>query len=107
MLQKNSFQEWGRVQSSIRVIFTKGCSCKEIAQRLDHAAQDADGLFSHALFATVLDEVRPQGLLPLVDERFKKNGHLEGLAEQLEAIAVRQMDRCGLGADEIPRQQTG
>ena len=74
--------------------FTKGCSCKEIAQRLDHAAQDADGLFSHALFATVLDEVRPQGLLPLVDERFMKNGHLEGLAEQLEAVAVRQMAKA-------------
>jgi hypothetical protein len=74
--------------------FTKGCSCKEIAQRLDHAAQDVDGLFSHALFATVLDEVRPQGLLPLVDERLRKNAHLKGLAEQLEAVAVRQMAKA-------------
>jgi hypothetical protein len=56
--------------------FTKGCSHKEIAQRLDCAAEDADGLFSHALFATILDEVRPQGLLPLVEERLRKDAHV-------------------------------
>jgi hypothetical protein len=73
--------------------FTKG-SYKEIAQRLDDAGKDKDGLFSHSFFATALDEVRAQGLLPLVDERIKKDAHLQGLAEQLEAIAVRQLSKA-------------
>jgi hypothetical protein len=74
--------------------FKQGSSCKQIAQRLDDAAHDSDGLFSHALFATALDEVRPHGLLPLVNERLDKDAHLQGLAEQLEAIAVRQLSKA-------------
>src|SRR5262249_17514837 len=34
--------------------FTDGGSWREIAQRLDRAAQDPEGLFNHAVFATVL-----------------------------------------------------
>jgi very-short-patch-repair endonuclease len=74
--------------------FTEGYLWKEIAQRLDHAAQDADGLFRHAVFATVLNEVRPQGLLPLVEERLRTDGQLQNLSEQLEAIAVRQLAKA-------------
>jgi hypothetical protein len=89
--------------------FTDGGSWREIAQRLESAARDAEGLFNHAVFATVLEE-SPKGLFPLSKERLKNDGSLDGLAEQLEAVAVRQMEgrlcQRRLRIDEIPRQQT-
>ncbi len=74
--------------------FTDGCSWREIAQRLDLAAGDPDGLFSHAAFATVLEEVRPHGLLPLIEEQTKRAASLEPLADQFEAIAVRGLAKA-------------
>jgi len=73
--------------------FTAGRSLREAAAALNEAAEDADGLFAHAFFATVVDEARPLGLLPLVEERSKGNGVLDGLATQFEAVAARQMAR--------------
>jgi very-short-patch-repair endonuclease len=75
--------------------FTEGCrSWSEIAQRLDSAASDPEGLFSHAFFATVLEEVRPQGLLPLVEERLKSSAGFGTLADQFEAVAARQLAKA-------------
>jgi hypothetical protein len=51
--------------------FTEGRSLEDAVKRLREAAANAEGLFNHAVFATVLEEVRPQGLLPLVEERQK------------------------------------
>jgi very-short-patch-repair endonuclease len=71
---------------------TDGCSSwREIAGRLDSASEDSDGLFNHAVFATVLEEVRPCGLLPLVEEWLKNGSSLEPLANQFEGVAVRQL----------------
>jgi transcription elongation GreA/GreB family factor len=41
----------------------------------------------------VLDE-SPKGLGPLIKERLKSGGSLDGLAEQFEAVAVRQMAKA-------------
>jgi superfamily I DNA and/or RNA helicase len=46
------------------------------------------------VFATVLEEVRPQGLLPLVEERLKGSGSRDPLADQFEAVAVRQLAKA-------------
>jgi hypothetical protein len=69
-------------------------SWREISQRLDSAGRDPDGLYSHAIFATALEEVRPHGLLPLVEGRLKDASSLEPLADQFEAVAVRQLARA-------------
>ncbi len=74
--------------------FTGGRSLQEAAKRLREAAADAEGLFNHAVFATTLEEVRPQRLLPLVEERLKRDGRLDGLANQFEALAIRQMAKA-------------
>jgi hypothetical protein len=74
--------------------FAKGSSYREIATQLADAAQDQDGLFSHALFATILDQVRPHGLLPLIEDRLQKDEHLQGLGGHLEAVAVRQLAKA-------------
>jgi very-short-patch-repair endonuclease len=75
--------------------FADGCgSWRDIAQRLDHAAADPEGLFSHAIFATALEEVRPQGLLPLVEEQLKSASSLESLADRFEAVAARQLAKA-------------
>ncbi len=82
--------------------FTGGRSLREIAQGLDRAAGDADGLDRHAVFATALDEARPLGLHPLVEERVKRDGNLHSLADQFEAVAVRQLAKAvyaGAGAE--------
>jgi hypothetical protein len=73
--------------------FTDGYSWREVAQSLDRAAQDAGGLFAHAIFATVVAEC-PEGLHALIGQRLKNNESLDGLAEQFEAVAVRQMAKA-------------
>jgi transcription elongation GreA/GreB family factor len=81
--------------------FTDKRSLCEIAQELDRAAQDADGLFNHAVFATVLDE-SPKELGPLVNEKLRAGESLDGLGEQFEAVAVRQMAKAvyaGMGSE--------
>lgn len=74
--------------------FTEGKSLLEVSRRLREAAADSEGLFNHAVFATVLEEVRPQGLLPLIEARLKRGASLDGLADQFEALAVRQMAKA-------------
>ena len=60
---------------------------------------------SHAAFATVLEDVRPQGLLPLVDERLKGGASLDTLAAQFEAVAARQMAKavCASAGSELSK----
>ena len=75
--------------------FTDSCgSWRDIAQRLDRAAGDPEGLFSHAVFATALEEVGLQGLLPLVEYRLKSAASLEELANQFQAVAARQLAKA-------------
>jgi very-short-patch-repair endonuclease len=74
--------------------FTEGRSVPEIAQVLDRAALDADGLFRHAVFAGVLDEARPLGLAPLVEDRMQRGENLVSLADQFEAVAIRQLAKA-------------
>ena len=75
------------------VQFATGRPSRETAAALNEASEDAAGLFASASFATVVDEVRPWGLAPLVDERSKGKSGLAGLTEQFEAVAARQMAR--------------
>jgi hypothetical protein len=42
----------------------------------------------------VLEEVRPQGLLPLVNEQLKSSSSLESLMDRFEAVAARQLAKA-------------
>ena len=73
--------------------FIDGVAPRDAANKLEEAALDPDGLFAHATFASALHEVRPHGMLPLVEERLEFERSLDGLAGQCEALAVRQLAR--------------
>jgi hypothetical protein len=95
--ERGAMQLIDRLTSTAKVEgrdFTEGRSLEDAAKRLRDASVDADGLFHHAVFATALEEVRPQGLLPLIEERLKRGGLLNGLADQFEALAARQMAKA-------------
>ncbi len=73
--------------------FVDGVAPRDAANKLEEAACDPDGLFAHATFASALHEVRPHGVLPLVEERLGAARSLDGLAGQCEALAIRQLAR--------------
>jgi hypothetical protein len=78
--------------------FTQGRSLPEIAQLLDRAASDADGLFNHAVCAGTLEEARPLGLAPLVEDLIRRGENLYSLTDQFEAVAVRQLAKAVFAA---------
>jgi very-short-patch-repair endonuclease len=79
--------------------FTEGRTRDALATFLEEASQDSEGLFNHAMFATVLEDVRPTGLIRLVEERQRHGGSLNGLGEQFEAVAVRQLAKAVYAAE--------
>jgi len=79
--------------------FTEGRTRAALATYLEEASHDAEGLFIHATFATVLEDVRPTGLMRLVEERQRQGGSLDGLGEQFEAVGVRQLAKAVYAAE--------
>jgi len=71
--------------------FAMNLSPAELAQKFDDASKDSGGLFAHALYATALDEIRPHGIMPLVEDSISRCGTLLGLAKRCEALVVRQL----------------
>jgi hypothetical protein len=66
----------------------------DAAVALEAAADDSDGLFAHALFNAALQEMVPYGVLAILDERLRANGHLAGFGSQIEALAIRQLAKA-------------
>lgn len=62
-----------------------------IADTLERAAGDADGLFNHAAMATIRAEIDQIGLGDLLDYRLAHDGNLTHLSTQVEAIAARAL----------------
>jgi very-short-patch-repair endonuclease len=73
--------------------FTNDRDENAVAQFLEDASADKDGLFAHAALATALVELRETGTYPLVTYRMQA-GVPEGLATQFEALAVRELARA-------------
>ncbi len=66
----------------------------EVADELERAAQDSNGLLAHATLRSVLNEVEPHGVMQFIRHRMQAGSSLDGLAEQCEALAVRQMAKA-------------
>jgi predicted methyltransferase len=71
--------------------FFGSAALMEAADEFDRAALDPEGLLAHATLRDVLNEVEPHGVMALVQHRMQAGRSLEGLAEQCEALAVRQL----------------
>lgn len=72
---------------------TRGRSLPELASVLEQASLDGNGLFAFAAFATALTDAGPEGLMPLIQEKLKQ-GSLNGLGLQAEALAMRQLAKA-------------
>lgn len=56
---------------------------------LNAAAEDHSGLFAHSSLRAAVQDLDPYGFGPLLQERLLTSGRLEGLGQQIEALAVR------------------
>ena len=73
--------------------FMRDRTLKEASAALEKAANDSQGLFAFAGFASALQDVSAQGIMPLVEERLR-TGSLAGIGAQVEALAVRQLAKA-------------
>ena len=80
----------GSVARMDATTFMRGETLVEVADLLEKASGDNEGLFAFATFATAVEGADPQGVMPLVEERIR-SGSLSGLGAQIEALAIRQL----------------
>jgi transcription elongation GreA/GreB family factor/very-short-patch-repair endonuclease len=73
--------------------FMSGRTLSEAADALESASSDGRGLFAFAAFTTALQEAKPLGIEPLVQERLR-TGPLIGLGVQIEALAIRRLAKA-------------
>lgn len=71
--------------------FNKKGTDLEIAEFLEGAASDQNGLFHHASLAAGLLDLRETGTLPFVEYFMEVKSTDAGLSKQLEALAVRKL----------------
>jgi very-short-patch-repair endonuclease len=66
----------------------------EIANALERASKDQNGLHAHAMFATSLRGIEEYRLAPLVEERVRANSTLNNIGELFETFAVRLLAKA-------------
>ncbi len=73
--------------------FTSGRDAVAISEVLRAAANDSDGLFKHAKFATAMVSIDGAGVDAVVSHLVQAGETLEHFADKLEAIAARSLGR--------------
>jgi very-short-patch-repair endonuclease len=73
--------------------FMRGRTLVEAAAKLEKAANDREGLFAFAGFASALQDVLAHGIMPLIEDRLRA-GSLTHIGPQVEAIAVRRLAKA-------------
>ncbi|MGE5536129.1 MAG: DUF4011 domain-containing protein, partial [Acidobacteriota bacterium] len=93
-----------RLNSVAKVGFTedaKAARLVQAAEELELAAKDPHGLLAHATLRSVLKEAEPHGVIQFIRHRMQIGSALDGLAEQCEALAVRQMAKSVFAGSSV------